>query len=57
MKVSPRDIEASHRIGKEKKQTIVRFVNRKDAEAVLTARSKLKSLDSSRAVEIGVEAR
>ena len=43
--VSPRDIEASHRIGRDKKQTIVRFVNRMDAEAALSSRNKLKKLD------------
>ena len=40
--VSPREIEAVHRIGKNRQRTIVRFVNCKDAEAALNSRAKLK---------------
>ena len=40
--VSQRDIEAVHRIGKDSKRTIVHFVNRNDAEAALSSRTKLK---------------
>ena len=44
--VKPRDIEAVHRIGKHKEETIVRFVNRKDAELAIKNRSKLKDFDA-----------
>ena len=40
--VSRREIEAVDRIWKDKKRTMVRFVNRKDTEAVLNSRAKLK---------------
>ena len=39
--VKPRDIVAVHRIGKKKEETIVRFVNRKDAELAIKNREKL----------------
>ena len=40
-----RDIQAAHRIGRDKQRTIVRFVNRKDAEAAISNRSTLKDVD------------
>ena len=43
--VCPRDIQAAHRIGRDKQRTIVRFVNRKDAEAAISNRSTLKDVD------------
>ena len=42
--ITSRDIAACHRLGK-KDDTILRFVNRKDAEDCLSNRSKLKTLD------------
>ena len=40
--VSQREIEAVHTIWKDRKRTIVCFVNRKDAVAALNSRAKLK---------------
>ena len=40
--VSPREIDAVHRIGKDRQRTVVHFVNRKDAETALNSRAKLK---------------
>ena len=45
--VKPRDIEAVHRIGKHKEETIVRFVNRKNAELAIKNRNKLKDFDAT----------
>ena len=42
--ITPDDIAACHRLGK-KEDTILRFVNRKDAEDCLENRSKLKNLN------------
>ena len=50
--VAPRDIQAAHRIGRYKERTIVRFVNRKDAEAALSNRRTLKDFD---ATSVGLE--
>ena len=52
MNVELRIIEAVHRIGKDKEETIVRFVNRKDAEVAIKNRSRLKDFD---ATSIGFE--
>ena len=40
--VSPRDVQAAHKNWKER--TIIRFVNRKDAQAAISKRSTLKFL-------------
>ena len=45
--VKSRDIAAVHRIGKHKEETMVRFVNRKDAELAIKNRSKLKDFDAT----------
>ena len=45
--MSPRDVQAAHRIGMDKERTIVRFVNRKDAEAAISKRSTLKVFDAN----------
>ena len=42
--ISPRDIAACHRVGK-KEDTILRFLNRKDADECLENRHKLKDLN------------
>ena len=47
--VSPKDIEACHRVGVSKndsKKTIVRFVNRKHAKKALTSRKNLRKSSS-----------
>ena len=43
-KINERDVAACHRVGKNH-DTILRFVNRKDAEDTLSNRNKLKDLD------------
>ena len=43
-KINERDVEACHRVGK-KSETILRFVNRKDAEDCLSNRKKLANFD------------
>ena len=45
--VSPRDVRAAHRICKDKERTIVRFVNRKDAQAAISKRSTLIVFDAT----------
>ena len=47
--VSPKDIEACHRVGVSKnnsKKTIVRFINRKHANKALTSRKNLRKSSS-----------
>ena len=47
--VSPKDIEACHRVGVSKnnsKKTIVRFINRKYAKKALTSRKNLRKSSS-----------
>ena len=47
--VSPKDIEACHRVGVSKnnsKKTIVRFINRKHAKKALTCRKNLRKSSS-----------
>ena len=47
--VSPKDIEACHRVGVSKnnsKKTIVRFINRKHAKKALTSRKNLRKSSS-----------
>ena len=47
--VSPKDIEACHRVGVSKsssKRTIVRFINRKHAKKALTSRKNLRKSSS-----------
>ena len=48
--VSPKDIEACHRVGVSKnssKETIVRFINRKHAKKALISRKNLRKSSSS----------
>ena len=50
--VPPRDIQAAHKIDRDKERTIVRFINRKDAEADMSNRHTLKDFD---ATSVGLE--
>ena len=44
VKIDERDVQACHRL-KEKKRTIVKFLNRKDCPQILRVKQNLKSLD------------